>query len=155
MTLLPPTAMPTRTAPSQNAVTVTPTATKSATGETVVIVIGAEIPAGTGPGDIATAVRAAFAIRRVKLVEIPPAVRPAATEVGVGAGAVNLADTHAVTETEITTEAAEAAPDLAPRTATTGPGATIAVAVTATADVMTTAAAAETLPESEMVPLLP
>lgn len=151
-TLLPPTAALTRMAPNPNAATVTVTAIKSAS-ETVT---GAEIAAGTVAGDIVTVVRVAFATRRVRLVETPPAVMPEVTEVGVGAGAVILADTHAVTEMETTTEAAEAAPDLAPRTATTGPGATIAAtAVTATVDVTTTAAAAETPQGPGMVLLSP
>src|SRR5690606_35114523 len=116
-----------------------------------------EVPAETVAGDIATVVQAAFATRRVRLVETPPVVRPEASEVGVGAGAVILADTHAVTEMETTTEAAEAARDPAPRTATTGLGTAIAATVvTATAAVtMTATAAAETLPGPEMVPLRP
>lgn len=98
-----------------------------------------------------TAVAAATETRLA--VGIPPEARPGAIEVGAGAGAVILADTHAVIETTETTTGealgAAAAARVPVRLAATTAhrGMTAATATTgATVAGMTTAVAADTAP---------
>lgn len=141
----------TEAAASTSAIKTVAAETTATTGAEIAAGTAVEIVAETGATDAEIAAAAATATRLAD--GTPREARPEAIEVGAGAGAVILADAHAVIETTETitgeaTGAAVAAPAPARRTDTTAHLGTNAATVTTAgiAAVMRTARVADTAP---------